>query len=146
MTIEIAKTRVENLVNLMKGVRLVEGTEIFSGDLWKSSESRREDALVYYIGVGEYQEQGLLLDTGRRYIFVRKEILYIGNYSDTDMEKSGVDVLVTPDGMVYTDHLRIEDWSGSDWVKYVFDPYEDMLFEGGFMDACKYVIDWMSQN
>ena len=146
MKIKMSMIRVENLVNLMKGVRIVEDTEIFSGAFWKSPESIREETRVYYVGVDAYP--GLLIDTGRGYIFVRKERMYVGDYTDiSDVSENCVDILATPDGGLYAAHLRIEDWTGSDWVQFAFDPSDTdtypELFTGTFLDACKYVIDWM---
>ena len=115
----------------MKSVRNVEDTEIFSGALWRSPESLHEDTIVYWIE-GIYP--GLLIDTGRRFIFVRREM----------------------EGISYTNRLSIEDWTGSDWLTYAFDPSDgiygltrncDDMFAGGFMDACGYVLDfWMSRG
>ena len=125
------RNRIENLMTLMQAIRKVEDTEIFSGALWKSQESRHEETVVFWIE-GIYP--GLLLDTGRRFIFVRREML----------------------GMSYSDQFSIEDWTGSDWVKYAFDPSDGTygltrncqdMFAGGFMDACGYVLDfWMSRG
>ena len=123
--------RIENLISLMKAIRKLEDTEIFSGVLWRSPESLHEDTIVYWIE-GIYP--GLLIDTGRRFIFVRREM----------------------EGISYTNRLSIEDWTGSDWLTYAFDPSDgiygltrncDDMFAGGFMDACKYVLDfWMSRG
>lgn len=121
--------RIETLVNIMKGIRKLEDTEVFSGALWKSPESIHEDTTIYWIR-GIYP--GLLIDTGRGYFFVRREMVGMN-----------------------TNYLSIEDWSGSDWVKYAFDPSDGIyglnrncsnVFSGTFMDACGYVLDfWMSR-
>ena len=132
MKIEINRNiRIESLVNLIKAIRKVEDTEIFSGALWRSPESLHEKTVVFWIE-GIYP--GLLLDTGRRFIFVRREMT----------------------GMSYSDQFSIEDWSESDWVKYAFDPFDGIyglsrncpnMFKGDFIDACKYVLDfWMSRG
>ena len=112
----------------MKSIRMVEDTEIF----WRSSESLHEEVSVYWIDV---MYPGLLIETSTgHHIFVRREMT----------------------GMSYSDQFSIEDWTGSDWVKYAFDPSDgiygltrncDDMFTGEFIDACKYVLDfWMSRG
>lgn len=126
------RNRIENLMTLMQTIRKVEDTEIFSGALWRSPESLHEEVSVYWID-GMYP--GLLIETSTgHHIFVRREMA----------------------GMSYSDQFSIEDWTGSDWVKYAFDPSDriygltrncDDMFTGGFIDACKYILDfWMSRG
>jgi hypothetical protein len=88
MEIKMTNIRIRNLANLMKYIRELEDTEVFSGALWRSPESIREDTLVYYVGV-----DGLLIDTGRGYYFVRKD----------------------------AHGINITDWTDSDWVVFEFD-------------------------
>ena len=120
--------RIENLAKLMRTIRKAE----YSPKHWISSDSRREEVSVYWID-GMYP--GLLIETSTgHHIFVRREMT----------------------GMSYSDQFSIEDWTGSDWVKYAFDPSDgiygltrncDDMFTGGFMDACKYILDfWMSRG
>ena len=129
MEIELNNIRVKNLVNLMKSIRMVEDTEIF----WRSSESLHEEVTVYWVD-DYYYYPGFLIDTGRGFIFVRREML----------------------GITYSNIFSIENLTGSNWVEYLFEPAYDIyglarkcknVFEGGFMDACKYVLDsWMSRR
>lgn len=132
MTIKLNNIRVKNLVELMKSIRMEEDTEIFSGMFWKSPESLHEDTIVFWID-GMYP--GLLIETSTgHHVFVRREMT----------------------GTSYSDQFTIEDWSGSDWVTYAFDPFDGIyglsrnclnMFKGGFMDACGYVLDfWMSRR
>ena len=131
MKTKMNRNRIENLMTLMQTIRKVEDTEIFSGALWRSPESLHEEVSVYWID-GMYP--GLLIETRPGPpIFVRREMA----------------------GMSYSDQFSIEDWTGSDWVKYAFDPSDgiygltrncDDMFTGEFIDACKYVLDfWMSR-
>ena len=120
--------RIENLAKLMRTIRKAE----YSPKHWISSDSRHEEVSVYWID-GMYP--GLLIETSTgHHIFVRREMT----------------------GMSYSDQFSIEDWTGSDWVKYAFDPSDGIygltrncqdMFAGGFMDACGYVLDfWMSRG
>ena len=120
--------RIENLAKLMRTIRKAE----YSPKHWISSDSRHEEVSVYWID-GMYP--GLLIETSTgHHIFVRREMT----------------------GMSYSDQFSIEDWTGSDWVKYAFDPSDgiygltrncDDMFAGEFMDACGYVLDfWMSRG
>ena len=127
MKIELNNIRVKNRVNLMKSIRMVEDTEIF----WRSSESLHEEVTVYWLD-GYYP--GFFIDTGRGFIFVRREML----------------------GITYSNIFSIENWTGSNWDKCIFDPANGIhgltrkcksVFTGGFMDACRYVLDsWMSRR
>ena len=160
MTIEINKTRIKTLVNLMKGIRMIEDTEVFSEAQALCPESRNETTTIYFIGEDFFP--GLLIDTGRGYFFVRKEKIRISrSLEDVLKDNDNVGVFTTEhpleDGVsVYADHLRIEDWSGSDWVEYEFDPHDGIyglsrncedMFTGGFMDACKFILDfWMGRD
>ena len=120
--------RIKNLAKLMRTIRKAE----YSPKHWISSDSRHEEVSVYWID-GMYP--GLLIETSTgHHIFVRREMT----------------------GMSYSDQFSIEDWTGSDWVKYAFDPSDGIygltrncqdMFTGGFMDACGYVLDfWMSRG
>ena len=120
--------RIKNLAKLMRTIRKTE----YSPKHWISSDSRHEEVSVYWID-GMYP--GLLIETSTgHHIFVRREMT----------------------GMSYSDQFSIEDWTGSDWVKYAFDPSDGIygltrncqdMFAGGFMDACGYVLDfWMSRG
>lgn len=158
MVIEINKTRIKTLANLMKSIRLVEDTEVFSGAQALCPESRHETTSIYYIGVDVFP--GLLMDTGRGYFFIRKEKIKTSrSLEDVLKANDNVGVCTTEHPLVdevsvYIDHFRIEDWSGSDWIEYGFDPRDgiyglsrncDDMFTGSFIDACKYVLDfWMS--
>ena len=120
--------RIKNLAKLMRTIRKTE----YSPKHWISSDSRHEEVSVYWIDV---MYPGLLIETSTgHHIFVRREMT----------------------GMSYSDQFSIEDWTGSDWVKYAFDPSDGIygltrncqdMFAGGFMDACGYVLDfWMSRG
>lgn len=120
--------RIENLAKLMRTIRKAE----YSPKHWISEDSRHETVSVYWINV---TYPGLLIETSTgHHIFVRREML----------------------GYSYSDKFSIEDWTGSDWVKYAFDPSDGIygltrkcedMFTGEFMDACKYVLDfWMSRG
>lgn len=151
MTIKMDKMRIKNIANLMKSIRKLEDTEVFSGDLWKSLDSRREDTRVYYINdVYPY----LLMDTGSGYCVLQKEklCLYtVSDLSDISLEDAGVGIRTVEDRRggisICADHFRIET-ADSDWVTYEFDPTDadtyPELFAGSFIEACKYILDWMS--
>lgn len=128
MKTKMNRNRIENLMTLMQAIRKVE----YSPKHYKSSDSRHEEVYVYWID-GMYP--GLLIETSTgHHIFVRREMT----------------------GMSYSDQFSIEDWTGSDWVKYAFDPSDGIygltrncqdMFAGGFMDACGYILDfWMSRG
>jgi hypothetical protein len=130
MKVALSKpTYIENLVKMMTIIKIVEDDKFF----WRNSI--HDDTIVYQIDDWiDDVYPGLLLETSNgHHVFVRREIT----------------------GTSYSDQFRIEDWTDTDW-ECGFDPSNggyglsrncENMFTGGFMDACKYVLDfWMSRE
>ena len=108
-------TYMQKLILLMKGIRTEEGE---ASDFWKESRSLYEQTVVYYAHGLIYPEW--VVDTERAYVGVHNEM--IGNsFSETfDMyERPDFD----PEDIFWDMEL------------------EEFLFEGTFIDACRFILD-----
>ena len=122
VTIPKERNYIENLMTLMQAIRILEGKP---DDWYKSPESRHELSVIYLIEDSYYQS--FVIETEEGYFLVKRTYTYTALLSHT------FSIMELNDG---------------------FDPYFgfglyrncDNVFEGDFIDVCRYILDWKAKD
>ena len=121
VTMPKERNYIENLMTLMQAIRILEEKP---DDWFKSPESCHELSVIYLIEDSYYQS--FVIETEEGYYLVKRNYAYTALLSHT---------------------FSIMELTDFD-IKYGFGIYRkcDNVFEGDFIDACRYILDWKAKD